>query len=300
MAATDTTLRNGFALRLGRFTLPWPVLVLGAVVALFVLFNYPGFALLMERWNSDSNYGHGYLIPFIAGYFVWTKKEELLKLEGGASLWGLALFLAGLPLRFLALPLASAVVAGWGIVIMTNGLVLYLGGRRVYRALWLPAVYLAFMVPLPQSWYNALAEPLQQFASTVSAAVLDGLLGIPTIQKGNIIELAGHTLQVAEACSGMRSIMGLLALGVAFAYFWERAMWERIFLVASTVPIAILANICRVTGTGVLYHKGYQQYALGFYHEFTGWFVFIFAMTLFLFEAWLMDRLFVHDRARPA
>jgi exosortase/archaeosortase family protein len=91
--------------------------------------------------------------------------------------------------------------------------------------------------------------------------------------------------------------MGLLALGVAFGYFWERPTWERIVLIVSTVPIAILANIFRVTGTGLMYHMGYQRFAQGFYHEFTGWFVFVFAMALFLLEAWLLSHLFVHDHA---
>jgi len=274
------------------------VAVLAGIVGLFVLVNYGGVALLMDRWNSDSNYGHGYLIPFISLYFAWTKKEELRRLEPAPCLWGLGLLLLALPVKFLAMPLASAVLAGVSFVLMVNGLLLYLGGWRIYKVLWLPALYLVFMVPLPQSVHEKIANPLQYFASWASAGILDGVLGVPTMREGNVIKLAGHTLQVAEACSGMRSIMGLLALGVAFAYFWERPVWERLWLLASAVPIAILANICRVTGTGLIYHWGYEEFAQGFYHEFTGWFIFIFAMALFLMEASVMSRLFVYDHAR--
>jgi exosortase len=273
---------------------------LAGLVGLLVVVNYSGLALLVERWNSDSNYGHGYLIPFISLYFAWTKKEELRRLQPEPCLWGLGIFLVALPVRFLAVPLASSVFSGIALVLMINGLLLYLGGRRIYKALWLPALYLVFMVPLPQSVHEQMANPLQHFASWTSAGILDGVLGVPTMREGNVIKLAGHTLQVAEACSGMRSIMGLLALGAAFAYFWERPLWERLFLLVSAVPIAIVANICRVTGTGLIYHWGYEKFAQGFYHEFTGWFVFIFAMAIFLLEASVMSRLFVYDPARAA
>ena len=281
----------------------WPVgvprnlaVVLLVLLGLFVVLNYSGMRLLMERWDSDSNYGHGYLIPLISLYFVWVKKDELRRLRAEASLWGLGLFVFGVLIGFLAMPLGSAVASGLVIVLMVNGLLLYLGGGKIYSMLWLPALYLIFMVPLPQQIHSRIALPLQHFASMVSAGILDGILGIPTIRKGNIIRLAGHSLQVAEACSGMRSIMGLSALGVAFAYFWDRPLWERLFLILSTVPIAIIANICRVTGTGLAYDLGYERFARGFYHEFTGWFVFIFAMALFLLEAHIMSHLFVYDR----
>ena len=268
---------------------------LACLAGLMAVLHYGGVALLMDRWSSDSNYGHGYLIPFISLYFLWAKKEELKGLAPQSCLWGLGLFLLGLPARFLAMPLLSPVLSGISLVLMVNGLLLYLGGWRIYKVLWLPAVYLLFMVPLPQNVHERIANPLQYFASWASAGILDGVLGIPTIREGNVIKLAGHSLQVAEACSGMRSIMGLLALGVAFAYFWERPLWERLFLVASAVPIAILGNICRVTGTGLIYSWGREEFAQGFYHEFTGWLIYVFAMALLLLEASLMTRLFVYD-----
>lgn len=298
---TDSTNLQGDVIRIGTFTVPRrPALYAGGVAALFLAFNYRGIGLLAERWNSDSNYGHGYLIPLIALYFLWTMKDDLAGLALQPSLWGIPIFAAGLIPWFLALPLNSAVIAGWAIVIMATGLVIQLCGLRVYRATWMVVTYLAFMIPLPQSFYNSLANPLQQFASWASANILESVFQVYVMRRGNVIELAGHTLQVAEACSGMRSIMGLLALGVAFAWFWDRSRWERVFLIASTIPIAIIANVCRVTGTGLMYHLGYARFAQGFYHEFTGWFVFIFAMALFLTEAWLMDKLFVHDRPASA
>ncbi|HUU43565.1 MAG TPA: exosortase/archaeosortase family protein, partial [Planctomycetota bacterium] len=238
-------------------------------------------------------------IPFISLYFVWTKKDALRRLEPRPCLWGLPLFLLGVLLAFFSMPLLSAVASGLSIVVILNALLLYLGGVRVYRLLWLPALYLFFMVPLPPGLHTMFANPLQQFASFVSAEILSGIFNVFVSRSGNVIRLAGHQLQVAEACSGMRSIMGLTALGVAFAYFWERPLWERLFLVCSTVPIAILANICRVTGTGLMYHWGYERFAQGFYHEFTGWFVYIYAMVLFLLEAWVMTHLFVYD-VKPA
>ena len=273
--------------------------ILAALLGLLVLLNYSGIRLLMDRWNSDSNYGHGYLIPFISLYFVWARKDELQLVRPEPSLGGLGIFVFGVLLGLFAMPMGSAVFSGLVIVVTLNGLLLYLGGSKVYRLLWLPALYLIFMVPLPQQIHSRIANPLQHFASMVSAGILDGILGITTIREGNVIRLAGHSLQVAEACSGMRSIMGLSALGVAFAYFWERPIWERILLIVSTIPIAIVANICRITGTGLTYDLGYERFAQGFYHEFTGWFVFIFAMVLFLLEAYILSHLFVYDHAEP-
>ena len=381
------------------------VILFVSLGALFFAFTYQGFALLMDRWDSDSNYGHGYLIPFIALYFVWASRERplsgapaerndvlavlaglalvllggilavlgawgswslyaaaggvallgwqlyqawspsrdfagvatllgaarqravragkdvavavpvrltaiLLDLKPKPWLWGLLVLLPALPMLFLALPLSSAVLAGLAIVLLANGVMLYLGGPRVYRALWFPVVYLVFMVPLPQGLHNALANPLQHFASMMSSNIMDGVMNIPVTRDGNVINVPEspslpsphrvHPLQVAEACSGMRSIMGLLALGIAFAWFWERPLWERIFLVGSTIPIAIVANIGRVTGTGVMYYFGHERLAQGIYHELTGWSVFVFAMVVFLIEVWVLDRIFVHEASKPA
>jgi len=276
------------------------LLVLLALLLFFVLLNWTGIQTLMERWSNDSNYGHGYLIPFISLYFVWAKKEELRRLKPEPCLWGLVLFVLGVLLAFFSMPLASSVASGLAVVLILNALLLYLGGVKIYKLLWLPAMYLFFMVPLPQELHTWFANPLQQFASFVSAEILSGIFNVFVSRSGNVIRLAGHQLQVAEACSGMRSIMGLMALGIAFAYFWERPLWERLFLIVSTVPIAIIANISRVTGTGLMYHWGYERFAKGFYHEFTGWFVFIFAMALFLLEAWVMTHLFVYETAPAA
>jgi len=284
----------------------WKLLaVLLSLLVFFITLNWTGFQTLMTKWDNDANYGHGYLIPFISLYFVWAKKDDLQKMTPRASMFGLPILIVGILMSYFAMPLASSVASGLAIVVILNGLLLYLGGWSIYKLLWLPALYLFFMVPLPQEVHTWFANPLQEFASFVSAEILGGIFNVFVARSGNVIRLAGHQLQVAEACSGMRSIMGLLALGIAFAYFWERALWERLFLVVSTVPIAILANICRVTGTGLMYHWGYERFAQGFYHEFTGWFVFIFAMALFLLEAWVMTHLFVYehpsdDAGKPA
>ena len=269
--------------------------VVGALLLLVYLFNSHGMGLLMDRWDSDPNYGHGYLIPFICAYIVWSEKDKLEKLTARVNWFGLVVFIFSLVCVFVAIPMRRAVFAGLSLVLMMNGLLLYLGGARYYKALLLPALYLLFMVPLPQELHTAIANPLQLFVSWVSSGLLNNVLGVGNVRTGVVIQLVGHRLQVAEACSGMRSIMGLGALGVAFAYFWDRPLWERLFLVGSTIPIAITANIIRVTGTSVLYDMGQEQLAQGVYHEFTGWFVFVFALALFMLETVLLRAIFTYD-----
>jgi len=293
-SATD----SGSASPNGRFSLPLPrnlAIFLLVLLGLFVLMNYSSIALLIDKWKTDDNYSHGFLIPFISLYFVWSKKEELARLKPRPVTAALPILLMGMAMWFVGTGTKSVVGGGLAIVVMVSALVLYLGGWSIYRVLWLPTAYLLFMVPLPGVIYDKVALPLQQFASYASSLILKGVFSVPLIRNGNVLQLFGHTLQVEEACSGIRSIMGLLALSVAFSYFWERPLWERLLLIASSVPIALVANISRVVVTALLYHGGYAKFAQGFYHEFTGWFVFIFAMGLFLLEAYLLSKLFVYD-----
>ena len=268
-------------------------LALAVLTVLVVLLNLRALAALSDRWEVDPNYGHGALIPFIALYFAFVHRDRLVGNIPRRNYGGLVVLLVGMAMKYIAMPLASVIMEGIAMVVMVNGLVLYVGGWQVYRVLWVPALYLFFMIPLPSFVHTAVAFPLQLFASKVSAGLLKYFLGVNVILDGNVLTLANRQLSVEEACSGMRSLLGLVALGVAFAYLVKRPLWERVVLVLSTIPIAIVANVFRVTVTALLHEWGYSRIAEGAYHTLTGWFVFLFALAVFLGLNWLLGKLWV-------
>jgi exosortase len=176
------------------------------------------------------------------------------------------------------------------LIVVLAGLVLLILGRAWLWTLAFPLTFLLFMVPLPAIVVNAVAFPLQLFAAQFAELCLFNL-GIPVLREGNIIALAGTTLEVAEACSGIRSLQALLALGTIFAYFSQRSMWKRWVLVLLSIPIAIAANAFRVAGTGVLAEYFGSKAAEGFYHTFSGLSVFVAAFMLLLLSGAIISRI---------
>jgi len=175
----------------------------------------------------------------------------------------------------------------FSLLVVLGGIILFLLGKEFFKALLFPLAFLIFMIPIPSVLMDRVTFPMQIFASKVAAGSLD-LIGIPVLREGNIIQLANTSLEVAEACSGIRSLISLLALSVVFAYFSQNTTWKRVVLVLSTFPIAIVANAARVTGTGILAHHYGDKVAQGFFHGFSGWILFVVAFVcLFLLGALL-------------
>ena len=240
------------------------------------------------NWAEVEDYSHGFLIVPLALYFAWERRDALAEARIDPSWWGLV------PL---ALSVMALVVGTLGVEYMTTrlsfvfalmGLVLLLLGRDVFRILAFPLGFLFLMIPLPQSLVNVVAFPLQLIAADFAVEALYWI-GIPALREGNIIHLANTPLFVAEACSGLRSLMALITLGVVFAYFFRQSVIERVIIVASTVPIAILVNAFRVALTGVLTHHYGEKAAGGWIHETQGLFTFSIAFVLLLLEARLLQ-----------
>jgi exosortase len=239
------------------------------------------------HWRDSADYSHGFLIVPLTIVFVWERVPKLKKAPIEASWWGvLPLVLGSLSLLVgrLGVELMSMRVA---FVLTLHGIVLMTLGRAYYRILLFPLLFLFLMVPLPQSLVNIVAFPLQLIAADVA---VDGLywVGVPALREGNIIHLAQSQLFVAEACSGLRSLMALGTLGVVFAYFFRKNLLERIVLVLSTIPIAIAVNAFRVFLTGVLTSRYGEDFAEGAIHQVEGFLTFGLALVLLLVEAWLM------------
>jgi exosortase len=264
------------------------VYVFWALVALAVAVYSPILYYMVDQWSWDDDYSHGFLIVPLAAWFAYERKLQLRRTPIEGSWWGL------LPLAIGTLTLA---VGRLGVELMNMrvsfvftliGLVLLVLGHRMFRILAFPLLFLFLMVPLPKSVVNVIAFPLQLLATDFAVQVLYAL-GIPALREGNIIHLANAQLFVAEACSGLRSLTALVTLGVTFAYFFRRSVVERVVLVASTIPIAILVNAARVALTGVLSHTIGPESTKGAFHQLEGLMTFGLAFVLLLIEAWLLQ-----------
>lgn len=271
----------------------------GVALALALLLYAPILYYMVLHWNQVQDYSHGFLIVPLALYFAWERRRKLARTRVEGTWWGLV------PLALGALTLAIGRLGGElmnmrvSFVLTLIGLVLLLLGRHVFRLLAFPLAFLFLMVPLPQSLVNVIAFPLQLIAADLAVNVLQWL-GISVLREGNIIHLANAQLFVAEACSGLRSLMALVTLGVVFAYFFRKSLVERAIIVLSAIPIAILVNAFRVTLTGVLTHRFGPGAADGVIHTTEGMFTFAIAFLLLLGEAWLLRRFWPRRRPAPA
>ena len=245
--------------------------------------------LVADWWNDPDN-SHGFLIPLVSVYFAWERRERLAALTPRPTAWGLILLLSGLGLLFLGQIGAELFLTRFSLVVVIAGLVLYILGWKYLTTLAFPIALLGFMIPLPAILLNTITLPLQLLAAKMSTFCLQ-FIEIPVFREGNLIFLPETTLEVAEACSGIRSLVSLTALAVVFAYLTQRPLWKRAILVLSSVPIALIANAFRIWGTGVLAHWYGAQAAEDFYHFFAGWLVFLVAFALLLAVGGLLSRL---------
>ena len=261
-----------------------------SITALLAALYYKILYSLGTQWYADPDYSHGFLVPLLSGYFVWERRERLRSLPVAPSPWGIILLGGGLLMLLIGSAGAELYMQRTSIIVVIAGLVLLMLGREFLRVLLFPIAFLFFMVPLPAIIVNAVAFPLQLFAAKTATFCLYNF-GIPVLREGNVIVLAGTTLEVAEACSGIRSLQALLALGTVYAYFTQHVMWKRWTLVLLSIQIAIAANAFRVTGTGVLTHYWGVEAAQGFYHTFEGWLIFVVAFALLLICGLLLSKI---------
>ena len=279
--------------------------ILGGLLAMF---NRWQFRPLVETWISDPNWSHGFLIPLFSLYLLYARRQELLSAPRRACLWGLPVLVGGLAVTMLGFhPIGTWWISQLGIPIALFGLVLYLAGPAVMRVAWLPIVYLVLAMPIPEMLYVQIALPLQNFAARGATSFLQ-LCGVEmsvTASRLDVVSRLGveHTLTVAEACSGIRSLIAYVALGVAWAYLQYRPIWQRVVLVAAAVPIAIFLNVARVAITCVMYVIDKPELGQDFMHEVAGMVMLAPALVLFWFLSWLLRSLVVEvdddDSAEP-
>jgi exosortase len=233
------------------------------------------------QWATDENMGHGFFVPLVAGYIAWRRRDALVFDPRQGNIWGLVTVIFAALLSLVATLGAELFTARLSFVVALFGVILYLGGMRWVKVLLFPLALLLFMIPIPTIIYAQLTLRLQILASELGEMLIT-LMGLPVLRAGNTLQLPSQTLDIAEACSGIRSLLSLMFLSLVFAYFMDKKVWMRWVLLVATVPIAIGANGIRVALTGLLSEIN-TKLAGGLYHETEGYIVFIVALAaLFL------------------
>jgi exosortase len=252
---------------------------IAAAILAFALCYWNVLTKLVHDWAHDDNYSHGFLIVPLALYFVWERRARLAAVAHRLNWVGLVLVIGSLGMLVAGTLGAELFVSRVSIIFLIAGTVLFTAGFDALRVLAFPIAFLFLMVPPPAIIFNQIAFPLQLLASRFGEATLQAL-SIPVLREGNVITLANTSLEVAEACSGIRSLISLLTLGIVYGYFVDPRISVRTMIALSTIPIAIVANGIRVAGTGVAAHYYGNEAAEGFFHTFSGWIVFIVAFAL--------------------
>jgi exosortase len=254
----------------------WQILILAAL--LFWLY-LPTLTHLVVQWWDDPNFSHGFFVPLFAGFVIWQGRSRLSAVSLHPSWAGLFLLVFGLCVLVLGQMGAEIFLSRLSLLIVLAGLIVLFQGWSFFRALLFPWAFLVLMIPIPAIVFNQITFPLQLLASKVASTTLPWL-GVPVLREGNVIILPAMALEVADACSGIRSLMSLATLAVIYGYLMERNIVLRILLALASLPIAVAANSLRVVGTGLLVQYWDPDKAQGFFHEFQGWLMFVASLAM--------------------
>ena len=257
-------------------------LMAGALVASAIVIAYWSVIRgLVDAWSTDDNYSHGFFIVPLAAYFAWERRHRLAQTPLRPSLIGLLIVAGSLMMLVAGILGAELFLSRVSLLGVIAGAILFLFGWPRLRVMLFPLAFTLLMIPLPALIFNKIAFPLQLLASHVGEYGVRAA-NIPILREGNVLILANATLEVAEACSGIRSLVSLFTLGIVFGYFADSRAWVRTVIALSAIPVAILANGLRVASAGWAAHYMGQAGVEGLFHEFSGWVVFVVAFLMML------------------
>jgi exosortase len=265
----------------------WSVVLL----LLSLLLYWQVLKALALDWFNDPDYGHGVFVPLFSAYILWRDRRRWLRAEIRPNNLGLLIVLAAISLLLFGDLGAELFTARFSFLVLLAGMIVFLTGWKMLRSVLFPLAFLVFMIPIPEILYNQITFPLQLLASRLATFCLE-VLQIPVLRDGNILVISNYSLAVVEACSGIRSLISLLALAAAYGYLAEPSRHVRVVLGFLMVPIALITNAIRITIAGVMAHRFGPGTAEGFLHEFSGWIIFLSAILL-MFLCHRALRLFV-------
>ncbi len=272
----------------------WAVIAIGLLLTLGSAFE--ALVDMERRWQTSEEYGYGYMIPVITLFLIWQRKDKLEAMPFTGSWWGAGLLLVGVLIILIGQLSTIYTVSQYGFVIALIGAAYALMGWAAFKIIAVPLLLLFLMVPLPGFVFNNLSSQLQLISSQIGVAVIR-LFDISVYLEGNVIDLGVYKLQVVEACSGLRYLFPLIALAIIASYFYQAAIWKKVVVILSSVPLTVFMNSFRIGVIGVLVEYYGIEQAEGFLHDFEGWIVFMACVVLLILEMWILSR-FGKDR-RP-
>jgi exosortase len=279
MESPADTVQHLLRKRLGRDRERWSEFGAALVlVVLMALLYLKIMVKLVTDWYVLPDFSHGFLIPFFVVFLVWDSRDAIRNTPLTQSWAGLWLVVPALFLLLTGVFGADLFLSRLSFVLLAAGLVWTLCGRAMLRRTKFVLCVLLLAIPLPTLIFNQITFPLQLLASQMASALLP-LAGVPVLRDGNVIQLPAMQLEVAEACSGIRSLMSLFTVAILYGYFLEKTTWRRTVLALASIPIAVAANVVRIFGTGLCVQYWNPDKAVGFFHEFSGWLVFLVSLA---------------------
>lgn len=277
----------------------WKFAPLGALLGAAFFWSYwPTLVALVTAWNKEADYSHGYLVPPLAAYLMYMRRDSMPRPSLGFHWGGLALLVASYLLRIFAARYYVDAIDGWSILVWLAGSVWLLCGQEFFW--WcLPSIgFLFFMIPLPYQAETALSVPLQYLAGVLSCWMLQSL-GQPALVEGNTILLGDYRLEVEQACSGLRMFVSFIALGVAYTLLVKRPLWQKVTIFLAILPIALVSNALRITATGMLFQYAGDEAARRFSHDAAGWVMIPIGALFFGLLLWYLGKLVIEVETVP-
>jgi len=234
---------------------------------------------LAGQWWNNPNFSHGFFVPLFSAFVIWQDRYRLARIPLRPSWLGLPILAAAMCVLIVGQMGAELFLSRSSLLLVLAGLTILFLGWSFFRATFFPWAFLILMIPIPAIIFNQITFPLQLLASRVAAATLP-LFGVPILREGNVINLPSMALEVAEACSGIRSLMSLVTLAIIYGFLMEKRVWVRCVLAVASVPIAVIANSVRIIGTGLLVQYWDPDKAEGYFHASWGWIIFVVSLLL--------------------
>ena len=260
----------------------FPLWQVGVLAALSIWLYLPTLIRLVNQWRTDENFSHGFFVPLFSAFVIWQERRRLAQILPRPAWSGLVALVAGLGVLIIGRMGAELFLDRSSTLLVLAGTLILFLGWNFFRAALFPWAFLLMMIPIPTIVLAQITFPLQLLASQVAATVLP-VLGVPVLREGNVINLPAMPLEVAEACSGIRSLMSLVTLAIIYGYLLEKRLWVRWLLALAAVPITVLANDVRIVGTGLLVQYWDPAAAEGYFHA--SWGLITFAISLLMFYA---------------
>lgn len=252
----------------------------GAVLLLLIVWLYASIlARLFAQWINDPNFSHGIFVPAFALFVLWQDRTKLKLMAPAPSWTGLPIIVVALLMLMLGVLGAELFFSRVSLLVLLAGLIILFQGPSFFRAVLFPWAILILMVPIPTLILQKVTFPLQLLASKLASVTLP-VVGVPVLREGNVIVLPSMPLEVAEACSGIRSLLSLVTLAIIYGFLMDHRKWVRVVLACSAVPIAVAANSSRIFGTGLLVQYWDPEKAEGFFHAFSGWLIFVVSLIM--------------------